>query len=60
VAVRSAIEYEGAFSAIVKERADGVLVLSTPIFISGAKPLAELALRHKLPSLYGPRHHVEA
>ncbi len=60
VAVRSATEYDGAFSAIVRERADGVLVLSTPLFIAGAKRLAELALTHKLPSMFGPRHHVEA
>jgi putative ABC transport system substrate-binding protein len=60
VPVRSEAEYERAFSAIVRERADGVLVLSTPLFIAGAKPLAQLALKHKLPSLFGPRHHVEA
>lgn len=60
VAVRSATEYESAFSAMVRERANGVLVLSTPLFIAGAKRLAELALTHKLPSMFGPRHHVEA
>ena len=60
VAVRSATEYDTAFSAIVRERADGVLVLSTPLFIAGAVRLAELAVTHKLPSLFGPKHHVEA
>ena len=60
VTATSAAEYEGAFSAMRKERAQAVLVLSTPLFIAGAKPLAELGLRHKLPSLYGPRQHVEA
>ncbi|HEX9569679.1 MAG TPA: ABC transporter substrate-binding protein [Rhodospirillales bacterium] len=60
VAVRSATEYESAFSAIIRERADGVLVLSTPLFIAGAKRLAELAMTHKLPSLFGPKHHVAA
>ena len=60
VAVRSATEYASAFSAMVRERADGVLVLSTPLFIAGAKRLAELALTHKLPSLFGPKHHVES
>jgi putative ABC transport system substrate-binding protein len=58
--VRSATEYENAFSAIVRGRADGVLVLSTPLFIAGAKPLADLAIKHKVPSMFGPRHHVEA
>ena len=60
VAVRSASEYESAFSTMIRERADGVLVLPTPLFIAGAKPLADLALRHKLPSLFGPKHHVAA
>lgn len=58
VPVRSATEYESAFSTMLREHADGVLVLSTPLFIADAKPLAELALRHKLPSLFGPKHHV--
>lgn len=60
VPVRSAAEYEGAFSAIVKERSGAVLVLSTPLFIAGAKRLAELSLANKLPSLFGPKQHVEA
>jgi putative ABC transport system substrate-binding protein len=60
VAVRSATEFDSAFSAISRERADAVLVLSTPIFIAGARRLAELAITHKLPSVFGPRHHVEA
>jgi putative ABC transport system substrate-binding protein len=60
VPVRSATEFDSAFSAIIRERADAALVLSTPIFIAGAKRLAELAITHKLPSMFGPRHHVEA
>jgi putative ABC transport system substrate-binding protein len=60
VPVRSAAEYEAAFSAMARERADGVLVLSTPMFIADAPRLAELALVHKLPSLFGPRNHVAA
>jgi putative tryptophan/tyrosine transport system substrate-binding protein len=60
VAVRSATEFESAFSAIVQERADAVLVLTTPLLIAGAQPLAELALTHKLPSVFALRHHVAA
>ena len=59
VPVRSATEYDSAFTTIVGERADAVLVLSTPLFIAGAKRLAELCLAHKLPSLFGPKHHVQ-
>jgi putative ABC transport system substrate-binding protein len=60
VAAPSAAEYESAFSTMSKERAQAVLVLSTPLFIAGAKPLAELGLKHKLASLYGPKQHVVA
>jgi putative ABC transport system substrate-binding protein len=60
VPVRSATEYQSAFSSIVREHADGVLVLSTPLFIAGAKPLADLTMAHKLPSLFGPSHNVQA
>src|SRR6266550_1033098 len=60
VSVRSANEYDSAFMTIVRDRADAVLVLSTSLFIAGAQPLAELALAHKLPSLFGPKHHVTA
>lgn len=57
--VRSAAEFEGAFSTLARERADSVQVLSTPLFIAGAKPLAELAIKHRVATLFGPRHHVE-
>ena len=60
VPVRSAAEFDDAFSTITRERADALLVLSTPLFIAGAKPIAELAIKHRVPSLFGPRHHVEA
>ena len=60
VAVRSATEFDSAFSAIVQERGDAVLVLTTPLFIAEAKRLAELAITHKLPSTFGSREHAEA
>ena len=60
LAVRSAAEFDSAFSTIVREHAGAVLVLSTPLFIGEAKQLAELALAHKLPTMFGPREHVEA
>jgi ABC-type uncharacterized transport system substrate-binding protein len=60
LAVRSATELDSAFSAIVREHAGAVLVLSTPLFMGESKRLAELALTHKLPTMFGPREHVEA
>jgi putative ABC transport system substrate-binding protein len=58
VAVSSASEYERAFATMVAERAGGVLFLSTPLYIADAKPLADLALMHRLASMFGPRQHV--
>jgi putative ABC transport system substrate-binding protein len=60
MAVRSATEFDTAFSTIVQERADGVVILSTPLFMGGARQLADLAMTHKLPTMFGPREHVEA
>jgi putative ABC transport system substrate-binding protein len=60
VAVGSSAEFESAFSAIVREHTGGVLILSTPLFMGGARSLADLALKHKLPTIFGPREHVEA
>jgi ABC-type uncharacterized transport system substrate-binding protein len=60
LAVRSTSEFDRTFSVIVQERAGAVLVLSTPLFMGGAKRLAELGLTHKLPTMFGPREHVEA
>ena len=54
VPVRSASEYDSAFTAIVGEHADAVLMLGTPLYFAGADRLAELAIKHKLP-LFGPR-----
>ena len=58
--VRSATEFDGAFSAMVREHAGGLLVLSTPLFIAAPRRLAELAIKHRLPTMFGPKEHVEA
>jgi putative tryptophan/tyrosine transport system substrate-binding protein len=60
VAVSSAAEYERAFAAMVAERAEGVLFLSTPLYIGDAQPLANLASAHRMASMFGPRQNVVA
>ena len=60
LAVRSAAEFDSAFSAMVREGAGAALVLSTPLYMGGAKRLAELAIMHKIPTMFGPREHVDA
>ena len=58
--VASAAAFDRAFSGMVEARADAVLVLTTPLFIAGAERLAQLALTHRLPSVFGPKYHVQA
>jgi putative ABC transport system substrate-binding protein len=60
VAVSSEAEYKRAFAAMAAERADAALFLSTPLYIGDAKALADLALAHRLASMFGPRQHVVA
>ena len=60
VPVASAAEFDSAFSAIAQGGVGGIVVLSTPLFMGGAKRLAELAMEHKLATVFGPREHVIA
>jgi putative ABC transport system substrate-binding protein len=60
IAVRSATEFDSAFATVVREGSGGALVLSTPLFIAGATPLAELAIKYKVPTMFGPREHAES
>jgi putative ABC transport system substrate-binding protein len=58
VAASRAAEYERAFAEMAETRAEAALFLSTPLYIGDAKRLADLALRQRVPSLFGPRQHV--
>jgi putative tryptophan/tyrosine transport system substrate-binding protein len=58
--VSSAAEYEAAFAAMTHERAEGALFLSTPLYFADTKRLADLALAHKLASMFGTKQFVLA
>src|SRR5262249_37230763 len=58
--VRDASEYDTAFASINGDHADAVLILATPLYLAGAKRLAELAIAHKLASVFTTREFVEA
>jgi ABC-type uncharacterized transport system substrate-binding protein len=60
VGARTGAELEGAFTAMAREAAQGVLVLSTPLFFNERQRWAELAERHRLPTIYLNREAVEA
>lgn len=44
-------ELEHAFRAAAKQQAEAVLALSSPVFASARKRIAELALNHRLPAI---------
>ena len=53
-------DLEGAFKTASRERADAVLVLGSPAFFPHRKRLAELALRHRLPTSFQRPAYAEA
>jgi len=52
-------ELDSAFAAMTRERTDAVFVPVDAIFLANRTRLVELAKRHRLPSIYGLREHVE-
>jgi putative tryptophan/tyrosine transport system substrate-binding protein len=53
-------EFDGAFSSMTREGMVGFLVVASPLSFSQRAPLAELALRYRLPGMFGSRENVEA
>jgi putative ABC transport system substrate-binding protein len=58
--VQTAEDLDRAFAMAAQERVDGILVQPTSLSRSYRAPLAELALKHRLPSMFGGREYVEA
>jgi len=57
--VRGPKDIETAFRAASKERADAVLVVSTPVLLSQRRQVADLAVKSRLPTIYGRPEYVE-
>lgn len=53
-------DFAPAFAAARKERADGMVVLNSPVFFARGKELAALQLEHRLPAVGGRLPWVEA
>jgi len=60
VGVRTAAELEGAFAAMVRARAQAVLVLGSAFFLAERQRVAELAIKHRLPTMSTLKDVVEA
>jgi putative ABC transport system substrate-binding protein len=59
VGARVPAEFDAAFAAMARERADGVLVLADPVYYVHRIRLGELCLRHRLPSVFGGGGYLE-
>src|SRR5438105_5887750 len=53
-------DFDSAFAAMARERADALLVGGTSTFLAHRAKLAELALKGRLPTMYSFRENVEA
>jgi len=60
VSVRTGADLEAGFSAVVADGAAALSITTSPLFSPHRKRLAELALRHRLPTVTGNRDFVEA
>ena len=52
--------FEGAFAAMVRGRAEALMIVDVPLFARNSPQLFELALRHRLPTIAGWRRYAEA
>src|SRR5438270_1785714 len=57
--VRGASDWEGAFAAAVRERADAVFVLQDTVTGAQRRRTVELALQHGLPTMFTEKTSVE-
>ena len=53
-------EIERAFTIMVKQRTKALLILGDPVFTSHRKLIADLAVKHRFPTVSGTREYVEA
>lgn len=60
VSARRPDEIDGAFAAMSRARADGLIVLADPVFLSVRLRIADLATKGHLPTIYELREHAEA
>jgi putative ABC transport system substrate-binding protein len=60
VPARTADDFEAAFSTMSREGAAGLLVVASPLVASERPRLAALALKYRLPAMFGTKAEVEA
>jgi putative tryptophan/tyrosine transport system substrate-binding protein len=58
--IKGAEDFDRAFARIRQERVDALLVFSDPMFGFQQKRIADLAVKGRLPAMFGNRRYVEA
>jgi len=58
--VRTTADFHAAFDAIVKDKANALLVFPEGVTMTHRRQIAEFAVKHHLPSVFGWREYVEA
>ena len=58
--IRDAADLTETFSAMTRERIDAIVVVNGPLVYAERKRIAELALKHRLPAIYGSAEYAEA
>src|SRR5262249_54466126 len=56
---QSSLEIENAFNTITKERVGALVVVVDALFFSHRQRIAELALKSRLPSMFGNREYAQ-
>jgi putative ABC transport system substrate-binding protein len=60
VDARNLEEVERGFAMITRERAEAILVVADGLFIGQRRRIAELAIKHRIPSIFSYREGVQA
>jgi putative ABC transport system substrate-binding protein len=58
--VRSAEDFDRVFAEMLQERVGGFLDIASPLTFGRRTALAELALQHRLPGVFGFKEYAEA
>ena len=56
----SKLELQTVFKAAVNQRLNGIVAISGALFLDNAKTIANLAIRHRLASMYENNENVKA
>ncbi len=60
LAARGPDDFDRAFAAVTRDRADALIVLPSPIFLNEHRRIADLAAKNRLPAVYFAREFAEA